>query len=122
MSDSAVNLQLPPEALQPLIDQAVERALARMEELRAQLDGKLAFSEEEAARLISLEVHQLRDERRRSRIQASEVVGKRIRYLRQDLMNYLLSRRWSPDTKRESGWKRGRKRGRKGEAAEEKDD
>jgi hypothetical protein len=119
MSDISL-IQVPPEALQPLIDLAVERGLARLEEVRAQLDGKLAFSEEEAARLLSLEVHQLRDERRRGRIRAFTVVGGRVRYTRQDLLDYLMARPWSEETARESGWKRGRRRGAKAPVSEQK--
>ncbi len=103
-----VSIALEPEALEPLIRRVVEETLARVEEARAGLDGRLAYSEEEAARLLGLEPHQLRDERRRGRIQASEVAGKRIRYVRQDLLDYLLARRWSEETRRTSGWKAGR--------------
>jgi hypothetical protein len=42
---------------------------------------------------LGLHVHQLRDERRRGRIQASQIVGRRIRYLRADLERYLAERR-----------------------------
>jgi hypothetical protein len=91
---SGINLQLSPEALEPLIRRVVEETMARLEEQRAKLDGRIAYSEEEAARLIGLEPHQLRDERRRGRIEASAIVGRRIRYLRQDLVSYLMGRRW----------------------------
>src|SRR5262249_32972554 len=55
---------------------------------------RLAYAEAEAARLIGLKYHQLRDERLRGCIQASQIVGRRIRYLRNDLLDYLTSRRW----------------------------
>jgi hypothetical protein len=71
----------------------VREALAQLEAARAAVPERLAYSEQEAARLIGLEPHQLRDERRRGRISASTVVGKRIRYTRDDLVNYLMSRR-----------------------------
>ena len=68
-------LQLDAEALRPLITEVVRETLAQVEAARAQLDGRLAYSEEEAARLIGLEPHVLRDERRRGRVTASQVVG-----------------------------------------------
>jgi hypothetical protein len=91
---AGLNLQLDFEALKPLIDQVVTETLARLETVRATLECKLAYSEPEAARLLGLEPHQLRDERRRGRIKASQIVGKRIRYTRENLMGYLLSRPW----------------------------
>jgi hypothetical protein len=88
-----LSLRLDPEALKPLIESIVAETLARLEAGRAHLDGKLAYSEPEAARLLGLQPHQLRDERLRGRIQASQIVGRRIRYLREDLTAYLLGRR-----------------------------
>ena len=49
----------------------------------------MAYSEEEAARLLGLNSHQLRDERRRGRTAASQFVGRQIRYLREDLISDL---------------------------------
>src|SRR5262249_50158922 len=89
----SMHLELDPAALKPLIEQVVTEALARLETERARLNGKLAYSEPEAAALLDLEPHQLRDERLRGRIQASVIVGRRIRYLREDLLAYLLNRR-----------------------------
>jgi hypothetical protein len=43
---------------------------------------------------MDLEPWVLRDERRRGRIHASQIVGRRIRYTREDLMNYLIARRF----------------------------
>jgi hypothetical protein len=43
---------------------------------------------------VSLLPHQLRDERYRGNIQASQVAGRRIRYTRKDLLDYLARRRW----------------------------
>ena len=91
---SAARLEIDADALRPLIDQAVAAALAALEKDRGALDGKLAYSEPEAARLLSLHAHQLRDERLRGRIHASVGPGKKILYGRDDLMDYLRSRRW----------------------------
>lgn len=92
--DAGLSLSLPPNALRPLIEQIVTTAIAQLEGERARLDdSRLAYSEPEAAALLGLEPHQLRDERRRGRIEFSQVVGRRIRYLRSDLLTYLLARR-----------------------------
>jgi hypothetical protein len=89
----AVSLLLEPSLLRPLIQEIVAEVLAALEEDRANVPDKLAYSEAESARLISLNVHQLRDMRLRGEITASRIVGGRIRYTRQDLVNYLLERR-----------------------------
>jgi hypothetical protein len=89
-----LSLTLDAAALQPLIAAVVQDTLARLEAERARLNGKLAYGEPEAAALLSLEPHQLRDERRRGRITASVGPGRKILYLREDLMQYLLTRRW----------------------------
>jgi hypothetical protein len=90
---AGLNLQVDPEALKPLIESIVAETLARLEAGRAQFDGKLAYSEPEAAQLLGLQPHQLRDERLRGRIRASQIVGRRVRYLREDLVAYMLGRR-----------------------------
>jgi len=89
------------------------RSIAAIENDRVALADKLAFSEAEAARLLSLAPHQLRDERGRGKIVASQVVGRRIRYLRADLIAYLMGREpttWrtdrAPISARSLGWVR----------------
>ena len=93
---AGVSLSVDAEALRPLVAEVVTEVLARVEADRAKLDGRLGYSEEEAARLLGLEPHVLRDERRRGRIAASQIVGRRIRYTREDLVAYLLARRVEP--------------------------
>jgi hypothetical protein len=80
-------------ALRPLVELVVAEVLARMRQDEARLPDRLAYSEEEAARLLGLEPYQLRDERLRGRIAASQIVGRRIRYSRKDLLGYLAARR-----------------------------
>jgi Helix-turn-helix domain len=92
-----VNLQLDSATLIPLIRQIVTETVALLDAERAKLSEKLAYSEEEAARLLDLEPWQLRDERRRGRIRASQIVGRRIRYFRDDLIQYLRSREYKPE-------------------------
>src|SRR5262245_55380323 len=92
-----INFDFDPEALAPLIRAVVAETIAALDAERAGPDGQLAFSEETAAQLLELPPHVLADERRRGRIRASQIVGRRIRYTREDLTNYLLSRRCSPE-------------------------
>jgi hypothetical protein len=88
-----LKMEVDSTALRPLIQEVVRETLLQMDTDRAHLDGKLAFSEEEAATLMGLAPHVLRDERRRGKIQSSRIVGGRIRYCRADLMGYLADRR-----------------------------
>jgi hypothetical protein len=89
-----LSLSLPAEALRPLVAEVVAEVLAHLEADRAHLDdGHLCYSEEEAARLLGLRPHVLRDTRRRGEIVASQIVGRRIRYTRDDLLRYLAERR-----------------------------
>jgi hypothetical protein len=93
---SDVQLTMAPEALRPLIAEVVAQALARLEADRQQLSTeRLAYSEAEAAALLGLAAHQLRDERLRGRILASVGPGRRILYTRDSLLTYLASRPWS---------------------------
>jgi hypothetical protein len=95
---SQVNINLDPETLRPLVAEVVRQVLEQLDADRAKLDGpRLAYSEEEAARLLGLEPHCLRDERRRGRITASQIVGRRVRYIREDLVGYLQRRRIAID-------------------------
>jgi hypothetical protein len=88
-----VALAIDLDVLRPLIAAVVEETVRRLDEARTALPDRLAYSEAEAARLLGLAPHQLRDERLRRRIVASQVVGRRVRYLREDLIGYLMKRR-----------------------------
>jgi hypothetical protein len=93
-----LNITLDPDALRPLVQTVVEEVLSQLEQARAALPAdRLAFSEPEAAALLGLRPHQLRDERLRHRIAASTGPGQKILYTRDDLLAYLASRRWRPD-------------------------
>jgi hypothetical protein len=91
----SIALHFPADVLRPLISEVVREVIAQLEADRQKLpdNGKFAFSEEEAAAMLGLEPHVLRDERRRGRISASQIVGRRIRYRVSDLEIYLTSRR-----------------------------
>ncbi|MEI8375377.1 MAG: helix-turn-helix domain-containing protein [Planctomycetota bacterium] len=88
-----MKLEIVPDELRPVIEAVVAETIAKLEVQREALNGKLAYSEYEAAQLIGLNERQLADERRRGRIKASSIVGRRIRYLKSDLIEYMLSRR-----------------------------
>ena len=88
-SQNPVSLHIDPEAFRPMVKSMMAEVLAQTEADRAKTSSKLAYSEEEAARLLGLEHHQLRDERGRGRITFSRIVGRRIRYTPEDLDGYL---------------------------------
>ena len=95
MLDAGLQLSLPPDVLKPLIRAVVAETIAPSKPTAALPDaGRLAFGESEAARMLGMNTHQLRDERLRNRIAASVGPGRRILYARQDLLNYLAARRW----------------------------
>ena len=74
--------------LQPLIAATVKATLEQVADENAQLNGRLAFSEAEAASLLGVKVHVLRDARLRSEIQAKKV-GKSFRYSRAQLIRFM---------------------------------
>jgi hypothetical protein len=86
-------LSVDPSALAPLVTTIVEQVLARVEAAKTALGDRMAYSEQEAARLLGLNSHQLRDERLRGRISASRIVGNKVRYLHADLVGYLTRNR-----------------------------
>jgi hypothetical protein len=93
MSTPPVHLAVSLDTLRPLVTEIVEECLARLEAAKGALPEKMAYSEPEAAQLMGLNVHQLRDERLRGRISVSRVVGNKIRYLHADLVGYLTRNR-----------------------------
>jgi hypothetical protein len=94
MPADRLSLAIDPSGLDDLIRRVVEATVAQLEAAKAKLpEERLAFSEPEAARMLGLLPHQLRDERHRGAISASIVVGRRVRYRREDLVQYLMARR-----------------------------
>ncbi len=83
------------ETLRPVIQQVVAETVAQLEAEHSRLDGRIAYTEPEAAALLGVQSHVLRDLRRMGEIEASKV-GKRIVYMRVDLIGYLERNRWSP--------------------------
>jgi hypothetical protein len=90
---SHVSLSFDVELLRPLIAAVVAETIAQLDADRAKLGDRAAFSEGEAAALLGLRIHQLRDERRRKRIGHGMGPGGRILYTRNDLLDYLARRR-----------------------------
>ncbi|HUT13608.1 MAG TPA: helix-turn-helix domain-containing protein [Thermoguttaceae bacterium] len=84
----SLQIQFDQDALRPLIRLAVAEALERMEVERAKFNGRLAFTEPEAAVLLGVKPHVLRDCRRRGELQGAKV-GSKIVYTRADLLEFL---------------------------------
>jgi hypothetical protein len=91
---AGLDLHVDPIQLEPLLRQVVTETVTQLEADRARLNDKLAYSEPEAARLLGLKPHQLRDARLAGKIQCSQITGRRIRYTREDLLHYLATNRW----------------------------
>ena len=88
----AVELSFSEADLAPLVQQIVEATVGRLQADQATLGDKLAFTEPEAAALLSLKPHQLRDCRLRGELAGSKV-GKRILYERDELLRFLRQQR-----------------------------
>jgi rRNA-processing protein FCF1 len=81
-------MTIPGNELRPLIEQVVTETLDRLEAERVRLSSRIAYTEGEAASLIGVARHVLRDARLRHEIEASRV-GKRIVYTRDELLRFL---------------------------------
>lgn len=89
----AVSLQFDSDTLRPLVAAVVAETLANVGAAEAVLPaGRLAFPEREAASLLGLQSHQLRDARLRGEITATKV-GALIGYERTELLDYLARNR-----------------------------
>ncbi len=74
--------------LQPIIETAVRATLEQVADENAQLGSRLAFSEAEAASLLGIKTHVLRDCRLRGEIIARRV-GKSFRYSCNQLVRFM---------------------------------
>jgi hypothetical protein len=74
--------------LDPLVEQVVRRVLEQREAADANLADRLAYSEAEAAALLGVRRHVLRDARLRRELDGAKV-GKRIMYTREELLRFL---------------------------------
>jgi len=82
------------DMLRPVIAQVVGEVLQQLEGDRAKLDGQIAYTEPEAATLLDVKTHVLRDARLRGEIEGSKI-GKRIIYLRDDLVQFVINQKLS---------------------------
>lgn len=83
-----MNITFNPTDLQPLVEQVVTEVLRQREADEAKFGNRLAYPEPEAAALIGVAPHVLRDARRRGEIHA-RLCGKRYLYPRAELLRYL---------------------------------
>lgn len=84
-----MRIELTPDELRPLIESVAADLLSRF----VSGSDRIAFDEAEAAAMLGVAPSTLGDERRRGRVRAS-LVGRKIRYTREDLLTYLASRQW----------------------------
>src|SRR5262245_60720388 len=84
-SAAAVQFLVPTAALRPLAEEVARELLTQLRQAEAAVPiGQLAYPEEQAARMLGLQKHQLRDERLRGRIRGNRIVGRRIVYEREE--------------------------------------
>lgn len=83
-----MNLSFDPQDLRPLVEQVVTETIERLEAARAMVGDRLAYDEPEAAALIGVRRHVLRDARLRGEVIASRI-GKRTVYTREELLRFL---------------------------------
>ena len=91
---SPTKIQFDADTLRPLIKQVVTETLAHVADQSTGLGRQLAYPEAQAAALLGVQGHVLRDLRLRGEIEASKV-GKRIVYSREDLVSFLQRNRWT---------------------------
>jgi hypothetical protein len=78
--------------LRPVIQQIVASTLIQIQSDEAKLGDRLAYTEPQAAAILSIKPHVLRDARLRGEISGSRV-GKRILYERDELLRFLRQQR-----------------------------
>lgn len=83
-----MNISFSETDLRPLVEVVVAATLERLGDERQRIGDRLAYSEPEAAALLSVRPHVLRDARLRGEI-AGFRIGKGIRYERDELLRFL---------------------------------
>jgi len=83
-----MHLTLSEADLRPIVQAVVDEVLERTQAERAGFGGRLGFTEPEAAALLGVKPHVLRDARLRGEIVARRV-GKRYLYSRAALLGFL---------------------------------
>ena len=91
-----MKLDIEPDDLRPLIQTIVDKTIERINVAKSKVtDGRIAYPESEAAALIGVASHALRDARLRGELNASRL-GKRVVYQRSELLKYLANRKINP--------------------------
>ena len=83
-----MNISFDADDLEPVIKATVSVVLEQLEADRAKFNGKLAFPEAEAASLLGIAPHVLRDCRRRGELIGSKA-GAKIVYEKTELLRFL---------------------------------
>jgi hypothetical protein len=83
-----MQLQIDADDLRPLVQQVVREVLVQVREDEAKANGRLAYREAEAAALLGIERHRLRDARLRGELHARRC-GKVLLYPRSELLKYV---------------------------------
>jgi len=83
-----VRLDLSPDDLRPIVEAVVAEVLKHQAELDAKLGERLGYSEGEAAGLLGMAPHRLRDCRLRGEIHA-KLIGRSYVYSRAALLKFL---------------------------------
>ena len=83
-----MKIEFSPDDLRPLVELIVDETLEKIGETRAKLSGRLAYPEPEAAALLGVQPHVLRDARLRGEIVGSKA-GKKTVYERTELLKFL---------------------------------
>lgn len=88
-----VSINFSESELRPLVRSVVAEVMAEINQLQNGREGQVAYTEAEAANMLGLKQHQLRDRRLAGKISFTRIVGRRIRYTLPDLMAYLSENR-----------------------------
>ena len=83
-----MNVQFSADDLRPIVQVAVAEALERLQAEQARLNGRLAYTQPEAAALVGVRANTLRDARLRGEL-AGSMVGNKIVYTREELVAFL---------------------------------
>ena len=83
-----MRIEIDAEELRPLVEQVAAELAARRASGETDKTGRLAFTEAEAASLLGVQRHVLRDARLRGELAGSRV-GRKILYERYELNAYL---------------------------------
>jgi len=84
-----LEIRIDEAVFEPFVKSLVTVVLSEQENLQPPHNNQLAYTEAEAASMLGLHQHQLRDLRLDGRIGYTRIVGNRIRYTMQDLTTYL---------------------------------